>query len=283
MSLYKYLSACRTGMLDEGLIRFTQPGAFNDPFEMQPFFQSLAPDDHIEQQFLSEGESILKAEYGNLPLQLRSLIPYEFIQQYAAMKQQETLDGLKHLCCYAAGEVNQAVLPAFDRKIGILSLTEKHDNLLMWAHYADSHQGFVIQFDENHSFFSEKLRSHDALRQLRKIAYSHHRPNLTLSSVENIDVLLTKSDDWEYEQEWRMILPLEECNKRIPQTPYDICLFSLPPDVVKSVIMGCRLSPASKEEIRMILEKRPEYAHVRLMQAQLEKDIYGLSFQVVGI
>lgn len=270
-------------MLDEGLIRFTQPGAFNDPFEMQPFFQSLAPDDDIEQQFLSEGESILEAEYGNLPLQHRALIPYEFIRQYAAMKQQEMLDGLKHMCGYAARELNHAVLPALDRKIGILSLTEKPDNLLMWAHYADSHQGFVVEFDESHSFFTEKLRSHDALRQLRKITYSRHRPNLTLSSVENIDVLLTKSDDWEYEQEWRMILPLEECDKRIPQNPYEICLFLFPPDVVKSVIMGCRISPESKDEMRTLLEERSEYAHVRLMQAQLEKDIYGLSFHVVGI
>lgn len=28
--------------------------------------------------------------------------------------------------------------------IGLLCLTEKPDNLLMWAHYADSHAGFVV-------------------------------------------------------------------------------------------------------------------------------------------
>ena len=63
MSLYKYVNTARISMLDDALIRFTQPGAFNDPFEMQPFFQSLAPDSHVEQLFLSEGESILKTEY----------------------------------------------------------------------------------------------------------------------------------------------------------------------------------------------------------------------------
>ncbi|EPJ44297.1 MAG: hypothetical protein OFPII_35920 [Osedax symbiont Rs1] len=36
---------------------------------------------------------------------------------------------------------------------GILSMTERIDNLLMWSHYADSHTGFVIGFDPSHDFF----------------------------------------------------------------------------------------------------------------------------------
>ena len=33
--------------------------------------------------------------------------------------------------------------------MGMISLTEKSNNLLMWSHYADEHRGMVIEIDEN--------------------------------------------------------------------------------------------------------------------------------------
>jgi len=44
MTLYKYLHPDRIDLLQNLLIRFTQPGAFNDPFEMQPYFDSYGED-----------------------------------------------------------------------------------------------------------------------------------------------------------------------------------------------------------------------------------------------
>jgi hypothetical protein len=60
---------------------------------------------------------------------------------------------------------------------GILSLTEKHDNLLMWAHYAGEHTGFVIEFDSSHEdwkrFQVEEPRGPDVMRKVRD---SEHQP-----------------------------------------------------------------------------------------------------------
>ena len=43
--------------------------------------------------------------------------------------------------------------------IGVLSLSEKRDNLLMWAHYAAQHTGFVIGFDsENPALVAQQRR-----------------------------------------------------------------------------------------------------------------------------
>ena len=46
-------------------------------------------------------------------------------------------------------------LAAFiNRAQGVLSLSRTNDSLLMWAHYADSHRGFVLGLDETHPFFN---------------------------------------------------------------------------------------------------------------------------------
>jgi len=33
------------------------------------------------------------------------------------------------------------------KKIGIFSLSKKYDDELLWAHYANSHKGFCIEYD----------------------------------------------------------------------------------------------------------------------------------------
>lgn len=50
-------------------------------------------------------------------------------------------------------EINQLAQSTLGSKYGILCLAEAPDNLLMWAHYADCHRGFVVQFDDTHPFF----------------------------------------------------------------------------------------------------------------------------------
>lgn len=38
-------------------------------------------------------------------------------------------------------------------QLGMLCLTHTDQSLPMWAHYADNHQGFVLGFEEDNSFF----------------------------------------------------------------------------------------------------------------------------------
>jgi hypothetical protein len=42
MILYKYLHPDRIDVLTQKMVRFTQPGDFNDPFEFRPYIQSAA-------------------------------------------------------------------------------------------------------------------------------------------------------------------------------------------------------------------------------------------------
>lgn len=69
MRLYKYVSPERTDVLKNGLIRFTQPTSFNDPFETFPYLQSLGNPEQNEDLGESLAEEFMSVlSEGNVPL-----------------------------------------------------------------------------------------------------------------------------------------------------------------------------------------------------------------------
>jgi hypothetical protein len=53
-----------------------------------------------------------------------------------------------------AAAVMAMMVTIFGTGVGILSLTEKRDNLLMWAHCAAQHTGYFIGFDTTHEYWN---------------------------------------------------------------------------------------------------------------------------------
>ncbi|UTW09324.1 DUF2971 domain-containing protein [Pseudomonas benzenivorans] len=96
----------------------------------------------------------------------------------------------------------------FTRGIGIYSLSKSATDELLWAHYANSHQGFCVEFDlEN--LLDYKLEAEEIL----SVDYSLRPP--TLSMVELMasqksqgkllqKLVATKSRRWNYEEEIRV-------------------------------------------------------------------------------
>lgn len=61
----------------------------------------------------------------------------------------------------------QNLIDMKDNKLGILSLSKSYHDELLWAHYADSHKGFCIEYDlekllakqnPKHRFFNVQIR-----------------------------------------------------------------------------------------------------------------------------
>src|SRR5438477_617377 len=84
---------------------------------------------------------------------------------------------------------------AFNENVGILSLSEIHNNEPMWAHYADDHKGLVLCFDEQHSFFNRRRSENDEFYFVRKVRYSDGPP-LSLATVDGDALLVTKASQW---------------------------------------------------------------------------------------
>lgn len=83
--------------------------------------------------------------------------------------------------------------------VGILSLTEEWDDMLMWSHYGNQHGGICIGFYTSIDFF----------RTAFPITYTDTFPIIQRpqDGEETIleKTLLTKASCWEYEREWRVM------------------------------------------------------------------------------
>lgn len=102
----------------------------------------------------------------------------------------------QYLVPRSQGLKGKAARTLLRNRLGIFCLTERRDNHLMWVHYARNHTGFVLGFNARASFFQEDNRV------FRKVAY---RKGPKVFSEADMNVCFYKSDQWEYEQEWRCV------------------------------------------------------------------------------
>ena len=64
----------------------------------------------------------------------------------------------------------------------------------MWSHYADSHRGFIIGFDSNHSSIRNRK---DGERYLHEVTYPDKRPKReTVEGFSLEQLFCTKSTEW---------------------------------------------------------------------------------------
>ena len=131
-----------------------------------------------------------------------------------------------------------------NQKVGVLCLSEVGNSILMWGHYTDNHRGFVVGFDSNHPFFSCRRTDQDEFGFLRKVDYQRKRPKVVLTDTSSPVWFQTKSEQWAYEKEWRIVRVLSEAMCRINGSPFPVCLFEFPPDVVLEIIIGLRATPS---------------------------------------
>ena len=267
--LYKYCHADRVDVLRGQMIRYSSAAALNDPFELRPHIAAGASPEFIQASFDRSLEEQVHLEFEKVPDDLQALLPRDAF--LALMKAIAPL----------TDEMSKMIMPAMMyglfrlvESIGILCLTESPANLLMWAHYADSHRGFVIEFDPDSPFFDRRVSHEDALRHLKQVHYSIERPSVVLTEMEEGELFLTKGADWKYETEWRMMDATVNSTRTIGSGPETIQLFAFPGTAILSIIFGCRMPETTRAEIREIVAANPEYTHIVCKQATIDEKQY---------
>ncbi|MEX1200000.1 MAG: DUF2971 domain-containing protein [Methylophaga sp.] len=271
MEVYKYLDDRRTKILSDGLIRFTQPKFFNDPFEVKPVIKELGKDPHTVSALNENYEQSLREAYQILPLEAQRLISLADLLKNKLLREKlvpSVLSRMDQQTTYLVDTLQTHLVA----NLGILSLSEVPDNLLMWAHYANEHKGFVVGFFSENEFFVQKRSEVDQLRHLRKVRYSETRPVLTFSQINDIDDLMVKSADWAYEKEWRVIQALVDADR----VAGDVHLFKIPFSAFNSVRIGARASQEMKKEIYSLLERNTELTHVKIYELSINNKDFGL-------
>ncbi len=152
MTLYKYVTAERIDVLQNGLIRFTQPSALNDPWDMRPHVERLIADNDLQRvtdplvprseeqlvdyfsqiiedfaktkgvgdKSLDEIRQLVSEANTEFPGELRQLFEGAFVETLETMKQ-------------VVPQVVELIPEAMDKAVGVLSLTEKPDHQ-QWAY-----------------------------------------------------------------------------------------------------------------------------------------------------
>lgn len=280
MLLYKYVTEERISILRDGLIRFSQPQAFNDPFELKPHIFELMDRAGLEKTISDLFPEVIRREYDKQTQEFRNKIPYEIFSSLAEVNKDKIFSNQNLFLTEAVKNIRKIVYEGIEKVIGILSLTESSNNLLMWAHYANSHQGFVIEFDSSDKFFNQQISESDELRYLRKVSYSDERPNIRINvrdgSDAGVKTFLTKSSEWAYEKEWRIMLPLELSDEKIKSVPHDIHLFKIPFSAISKVVIGARATQETVQEIKEAILVNSELSHIKICKMLIDDKQYRL-------
>lgn len=89
---------------------------------------------------------------------------------------------------------------SIQESIFIACFSEKCDSMLMWSHYGDEHRGICAGYN-----LHELIEKYNCF----PIIYSKKMPQRKVLNINNKNMLyesiLTKSEDWSYEAEWRVI------------------------------------------------------------------------------
>ncbi|RYE18133.1 MAG: DUF2971 domain-containing protein, partial [Sphingobacteriaceae bacterium] len=125
--IYKYINI-ETGIkaLTNSTIGFTKPTAFNDIFDCTPKL----------------------IDFGRLPIDYREYLINQYQSDLSEEKRTELLQTMQqHPDEFLTEILSKKAMQNEVENRGISCFSRNHDNMLMWAHYADSHQGICIGYN----------------------------------------------------------------------------------------------------------------------------------------
>ena len=237
MELYKYVVPARIDTLRDLRIRYTQPAAFNDPFELRPYLKHMGEKSNVDELLKDKIGEIVEKTHSEMSNEMQGLFSKETLEIVLKRNQDQLVDWAHEQLSTATPSIRAQLNEMMTKSFGILSLSEIADDQLMWAHYAQCHEGFVLGLDSEHPSFNEQKSPSDELRYLRMVRYQKNCPQYSPLNASGVDLFLIKSIQWEYEKEWRIIRDLSDAEEILKSQPYSICLFNIQPKVIKKIII----------------------------------------------
>lgn len=244
---YKYLPISRLSYLEDELLRFTQPGDLNDPFECLPKKPSIEEFDNLINSLIQE----------NSNKEIQKEIKAKFDSKY--------LD-----------ELFKTQVEKVNEDIGIFSLSKNWKSSLMWAHYTESHKGFCVGFDSKNIFFKNYLSDDKKkFKTIIEVKYSEKRVEIPMVLGQRQDYYepyVTKSIEWKYEEEIRLLTDLNSRETFKECKPYNIYLFKVPHSAISEIILGANIKAENESFIRDFAEKN----NVKVFKSMISKTTFAM-------
>ncbi|HPM47603.1 MAG TPA: DUF2971 domain-containing protein [bacterium] len=164
-------------------------------------------------------------------------------------------------------------------QIMILSLTGTPDNPDMWSNYSGSGTGICIEIDpfEDVKFFWT-IHKVSYVNKLPSIIDSPKTMRLNLSGEYFQALACTKTLEWSYENEWRIVKLFND--EKVNAQPFK-------KSMIKSIIFGFNTSSEDKEKIKNIVSNANGYRNVifrRIFNNEMKivDDLDGEDFVVMA-
>lgn len=216
--------------VERRLIRFARASEFNDPWDCKPEF--FVPED---------------------PERLRRLVEY---MQRASEKHTPRVDPAERSAraqhfLSNPRELRAALTAAsaemwaqMDMRYRIFCLSAKSNSHLMWGHYADHHRGICLEFGVQTPSFSSATQ----------VNYNAAYPEYALNSDDDLSPFYTKSSDWSYEEEYRLVAQEEAHALASGTLMTRDGFFQFSEGSLLSIIIGASVTADVAREIRAIAE-----------------------------
>jgi hypothetical protein len=275
-TLYKYTTAdtaCK--ILTARKLRYQSPLNYNDPYDSQwDLFWFVWTPEYAEKEraILNRALRDTSTWPSEMDRRVRAAMAKEVarINALATESDRERERNLLLDACTKhpgpSSELKNRVLNQLQR-MRVLCLCESDASMLMWSHYTEQHRGVVLGFDSG--VYERKHR-----RPLEKVRYSLQLPmlfdaeewarsiifGLPQQMLEDyIQLVLTKSQSWEYEREWRFVQLAPEGTDGMSQ---DV---GFPPESLVEVIFGCRTDPSVMKKLTELARAIHSKVHVASM------------------
>ncbi|MFJ7982288.1 DUF2971 domain-containing protein [Lysinibacillus xylanilyticus] len=295
-SFYRYRNFTSNNIdnLKENIEWQSYPSEFNDPFDamlkvsIDTFSSTLFRKDidlyidnaekhgiHFTEE---EIEELLSSVHPHITL-AKKLLNYDpqlknkddEIQKYAELLNKKILENYD--------KVMDNFRKGFNMGYLVTCFSEVKDSVLMWSHYSENHTGYCIEYD-----FKSLGPDNSRVRLIEPVIYNDELFDATEYYIETfsnqkgfnnlygIYPTISKSSQWEYEKEWRLIFPygpgvqIDDRKKRALYMP-----------VPKALYLGSKINEDNKNIILKIAKEKK----ITVYQMIQDKNGYNLSEELV--
>jgi len=148
---------------------------------------------------------------------------------------------------------------------GIKSFSSDINNILLWSHYSNGHNGFCVKFIPIDSELKNAISVNysDFRPEIKKADFIYRKPGF---SKELPKALLTKAKYWGYEKEFRII-------KNNAANKYEM----INPEEVDSIYFGIKTENANVEKIRDINKNK----NIKFFKCEIDENSYSLKIKSI--
>lgn len=236
----------------EGTIYFSIPRDFNDPWDCRPCFNKSALDDpQVHERTIRY--LVNNGKKWNTPL-----------SEKEHSRREQIMRSDRKFLEWMVDQMTSAMEGAIQNQYRVYCLSPQPDSILMWSHYADKSKGLCLEFSIHNELFCSALQ----------VQYHSRYPVFSVSDTDedaNFGPLVSKSVDWAYEQEFRVIATEHPfVFQDVPTANQGFV--GLPQGALQSVIVGPLMSEPNRKLVRQVIQKSGW--NVALMAASFVPDQY---------